>query len=284
MEMSLVNFASSFNSIEDGKNYGYGEFSELFKDCSSLIKAPLLPVSSLTPFCYANMFRNCTNLRKTPKLSASVLGRYCYYQMFLGCTSLSNANITLASTLDNTIIQGDPDVKWEKDEKCCASMFWGCSSLVIPPILPATGLTNGCYKYMFAGCTNLRTPPALPATGLAKQCYDSMFQNCSSLTAVPQLPATEVKESCYHYMFWNCTSLSSASFATTGLTNYSYQGMFNGCSNLTGIEVAFNTWVWGINPTNKWVEAENGTFTKPASLPLSTGVNYIPEGWTVQNK
>ena len=38
-----------------------------------------------------------------------------------------------------------------------------------------------CYDSMFYGCTSLVTAPALPATTLASFCYNSMFYGCTSL-------------------------------------------------------------------------------------------------------
>ena len=38
-----------------------------------------------------------------------------------------------------------------------------------------------CYDNMFYGCTSLVTAPALPATTLASFCYNSMFYGCTSL-------------------------------------------------------------------------------------------------------
>ena len=54
-------------------------------------------------------------------------------------------------------------------------------------LLPATGLTLGCYYGMFRDCTNLPTPPQLPATTLAEYCYSHMFINCSKLSYVKMM-------------------------------------------------------------------------------------------------
>ena len=36
-----------------------------------------------------------------------------------------------------------------------------------------------CYYGMFQGCTSLTVPPELPATTLESQCYHNMFQGCT---------------------------------------------------------------------------------------------------------
>jgi hypothetical protein len=79
-------------------------------------------------------------------------------------------------------------------------MFYGCTSLIQAPELPATSLADSCYYYMFSGCSSLTKAPELPATTLAESCYYRMFANCSSLTkaSFPNLEkdtvATEVVE------------------------------------------------------------------------------------------
>jgi hypothetical protein len=53
-------------------------------------------------YCYSNMFRGCTSLTKAPELPATTLANYCYSYMFSGCTSLTQApNILPAETLAN---------------------------------------------------------------------------------------------------------------------------------------------------------------------------------------
>ena len=39
--------------------------------------------------CYYEMFRDCTSLTKAPALPATTLARSCYYDMFRGCTSIT---------------------------------------------------------------------------------------------------------------------------------------------------------------------------------------------------
>ena len=51
-------------------------------------------------------------------------------------------------------------------------------------ILPATILSEGCYKKMFYGCTGLTRAPDLPAEILTQECYNSMFLGCKSLSSI----------------------------------------------------------------------------------------------------
>ena len=63
-------------------------------------------------------------------------------------------------------------------------MFYGCTSLMMTPELPATTLANNCYSYMFSGCASLTQAPELPATTLARSCYYNMFIGCPLFSTV----------------------------------------------------------------------------------------------------
>ena len=77
------------------------------------------------------------------------------------------------------------------------NMFDACSGLVDVSnlVIPATGLTRGCYQAMFYDCTSLSTAPELPATTLVDYCYGEMFRGCSSLNYVKCL-ATDIRYIC----------------------------------------------------------------------------------------
>ena len=97
-------------------------------------------------------------------------------------------------------------------------------------------------------------------TALPEYCYNSMFKGCTSLTTAPALPATTLANSCYQSMFIGCTSLNSIKCLATNIS----------ARNCTA------NWVGGI--------ASTGTFVKAANMTgWTTGVNGIPEGWTVED-
>jgi hypothetical protein len=116
---------------------------------------------------------------------------------------------------------------------CYRDMFNGCSSLTRTPTLPATTLATRCYQGMFYNCTSLAAAPNLPATTLADYCYDSMFHGCTSITTAPKLSVTTLADFCYYGMFQGCTSLATApALPATILADYCYDRMFNGCTSL----------------------------------------------------
>lgn len=171
-------------------------------------------------------------------------------------------------------------------EGCYRRMFGKCTSLTTPPELPATTLSHACYVQMFNGCSSLATAPVLPATTLADSCYIYMFQNCTSLTSAPTLPATTLNNHCYNSMFSGCTGITTAPvLPATTLMSSSYQYMFMGCTSLNSI-TCLATNISAYNCTYRWVSgvAASGTFVKNASMSdWTSGLNGIPNGWTEQN-
>lgn len=69
-----------------------GCYGNMFMDCTSLTSVPsdLLPATNLQyARVYYQMFRGCTNLVKAPVLPATTLTSNCYYYMFYGCSALN---------------------------------------------------------------------------------------------------------------------------------------------------------------------------------------------------
>ena len=89
-------------------------YQEMFRGCTSLLTAPVLPATTLSNGCYRSMFHNCVSLVNAPELPATTLNINCYYFMFFGCTSLVNAPKLPATELAVS---------------CYFSMFQNCTSL-----------------------------------------------------------------------------------------------------------------------------------------------------------
>lgn len=127
-------------------------------------------------------------------------------------------------------------------------------------VLPATTLTNYCYRAMFSKCPSLTTAPKLPATTLGQGCYWYMFEECS-ITSAPELLAPTLVRECYGYMFTNCRSLNYIKcMATGGFSTYQCK----------------QGWVQNV--------ASSGSFVKDSTVTTSTwttGNNGIPTGWLV---
>jgi hypothetical protein len=123
-------------------------------------------------------------------------------------------------------------------------------------VLPATTLTNGCYRDMFSACEYLVDAPELPATTIETRCYYSMFDGCINLEKAPELPAKNIALTyCYRYLFRDCAKIN-----------------YIKCLGETHISNATNQWVNGVAATGTFVKSANATF-------WTTGANGIPSGW-----
>ena len=290
----------------------FGCYNGMFYKCTSLTTAPELPATTLVNYCYSSMFARCTSLTQAPALPATTLAYGCYSDMFYGtnvlpdCSNIDFANSTVVASgglkglfSGTKVTDNDLERLLPKNDNgryylpvttladsCYESMFRGCTSLTTAPQLPATTLASYCYLSMFEDCTSLSTAPALPATTLAGSCYSSMFRGCASLTQAPELPATTLADSCYSFMFYGCTNLTTApALPATTLADYCYEYMFDGCSSLSYIK-CLATDISAYRSRDYWVRgvAATGTFVKnPNKTSWPTGVDGIPEGWTVVN-
>ena len=185
-----------------------------------------------------------------------------YGDNFIGVTDLSGLSLPMRRMFyksSNLVSSENLAMVAEKlPTQACYDMFYQCSAMEkTVSVLSATTLANDCYRDMYYGCTALQVAPELPATSLTTSCYQNMFYGCTSLTTAPELPATS-------------------------LPGYCYQDMFSGCSILSYIKMLCTS--TGNNSLTRWVNsvAASGTFVKNAAMTtLPTGVNGIPDGWTV---
>ena len=267
--MSLVN-ADNFATATTFASGTDNNFKFLFAG-TNVINAEnlILPVQTMTDYCYEFMFLNCPLLEAAPAIKATTASASGCCGMFSGCTSLEKAPALPATTLDRGSYY---------------QMFKGCTGLTAAPELPATTLAESCYNRMFAECASLTTAPELPATTLANYCYSYMFADCINLTTAPELPATTLANYCYSYMFYGCIGLTSApQLPAATLTQNAYNAMFAFDSQLSQI-TCLATNISATNCTKNWLEgvSENGTFTKDASMTgWTTGVDGIPTNWAV---
>ena len=109
------------------------------------------------------------------------------------------------------------------------SCFEDCTNMKAAPRLPDDvydasfqGLTE-----TFQNCSSLVIPPKVPA----KARLDYTFKGCTSLVQAPVIPINPANTGIY-YMFQGCTSLVAPCSIPPGIRYIQY--MFDGCTNLTG--------------------------------------------------
>ena len=89
-------------------------FASLFRYCTALTTAPILPATTLATRCYEYMFDGCSSLMTAPALPSIVLPNNCYVGMFRDCSSLTVAPALPATTLSSS---------------CYTIMFYNCRAL-----------------------------------------------------------------------------------------------------------------------------------------------------------
>lgn len=127
MSMYRTSDFATYNTV------GEFAFSNFFRDCTSLTKAPALPATTLAGSCYYRMFGWCQSLTKAPALPATTLAYSCYGYMFLDCQSLTKAPVLPATTLAN---------------ECYKGMFSGCRSLKEVRISATTTATDALKNWL----------------------------------------------------------------------------------------------------------------------------------------
>ena len=96
--------------------------------------------------------------------------------------------------------------------------------------LSYTTLADNCYNQLFYGCTSLVNAPELPATKLEINCYSNMFQGCSKLNNVT-VYADDISAN-------SCTNKWLSGVASTG-TFYNYGSATYATDSIDGIPVGW---------------------------------------------
>ncbi len=205
----------------------------------------------------------------------TLTGTYAFAYLFYDNTKLKNKSGAALLLPATTLSEG-----------CYRDLFAGCTSLTIAPALPATTMAYYCYCEMFYGCTGITTAPVLSATTLSEACYTHMFENCTGLINAPDLPAIDMERNCYNSMFTGCTSLAHAPDLPAETLEFGcYSFMFMDCTSLNSI-TCLATDISATACVVQWLRnvASTGTFTKSSSMSgWPTGEDGIPSSWTIQN-
>lgn len=149
-----------------------------------------------------------------------------------------------------------------------------------------TGSTaNYAFAYLFMGLKILNAENlVLPCTSVGMGAYLYIFSSCELMVKGPkELPATSIGNNAYQNMFYNCRVLIKSPTIYVGtLSNYSLSYMFSDCRSLQYIK-CLATDISATDCTKEWVYdvSATGTFVKAVGTTWTTGINGIPNGWTV---
>ena len=118
----------------------------------------ILPATNLVERCYMSMFRNCTSLTRAPVFRVETTAEKCCYNMFRACSALENVSgIEL------------PAMTLSLD--CYRELFRECAKLTTCPVLPAPTLVKECYRQMFSN-SGIKTIVCLATDISATDCLN----------------------------------------------------------------------------------------------------------------
>lgn len=205
-----------------------------------------------------------------------------------GRTQFNRTNVNLN---ESTTISSDVDIEVLGNP---LSLFYGdnFTNNTVLPGLEYNDDYSSAFGCLFANNTHLINAEHLliEEIGSASASFFGMFYNCSNLVKAPKnIIWTTAYSSKYYrckYMFYGCSSLITAPIINlVNLKIGDCAEMFSGCSNLKYIKM-LATDVSGSGCLINWVKdvAATGTFVKTTGVSIPTGVNGIPEGWTVEEE
>ena len=122
-------------------------FINLFLNCTSLVKAPALPATSLSEDCYSNMFDGCQSLTKAPELPATTLARFCYWEMFSRCPSLKEIRVSATTTATDALNN------WVKDVSATGDFYCDPNATIFPTD-SNSGIPSGWTRHNIADYPN----------------------------------------------------------------------------------------------------------------------------------
>ena len=177
------------------------------------------------------------------------------YNLF-NITGRVSASGNIMSLLDGS----NNDLKKFSSGNAFINLFYGCSTLVEPPDLPATTASNACYFNMFRGCTSLTRIAKMPSA-ISAGSYEigrMMYAGCESLMEVDMSGTTITTTNSYGMgssLFRNCTSLRKIKpvLATVGTL------VFDNCSSIELVDFRHVTSVVSLANINAFGNT-NGTY------------------------
>lgn len=198
---------STILTVPKGKYHSNFYFSDMFRNCTSLLWIPDVELSSPSnDYPCSHMFSGCTALRTVGNLNTK--GCNSAFYMFEGCTnlesiaSLDTGNVTTMGNMFDGCkkLKSIPQLDTSNVEKM-ANIFRDCSALTSVPQLDYSSVTD--MNYGFSSCTGLTTIPDLnleSATSL-----NSLFYFCSNIVTIGNLNTPKLAS--LNNMFYSCNNL-----------------------------------------------------------------------------
>ncbi|MBR4735224.1 MAG: hypothetical protein IK052_03950 [Bacteroidales bacterium] len=131
--------------------------------------APLiLPVTDLANKCYMQMFRNCTSLTRAPQFRVEGTAYRCCYNMFRQCTNLTDISGIQLPAMTLSV-------------DCYRELLRDCTKLAgAAPMLPAPTLVQECYRQMLSN-TKITSIVCLATNISATSCTENWMSGVSNV-------------------------------------------------------------------------------------------------------
>ena len=206
---------------------------DMFKNCSSLISAPLLDIKTKT--ILTDFFYNCTSLKEIPAVNTSNV--LYFNNTFFRCKNIKTVPKFNTKNAINFVyafhgcikLLSVPEFDTSKVEDMLG-MFACCESLTNIPKFNTSKVVN--MNSMLTYCSSLEQVPEFNTEKVTNMGY--MFQGCKKIMAIPKLNTTNVTT--MENMFSGCSELKEVpEFNTEKVTNMCY--MFSGCSELKEVPI-----------------------------------------------
>ena len=242
-------------------------YSQLFKDCKSIIRAPEIDAEEVTAHnAMVQMFQNCASLETPPsKIKVKGLLTETFNGMFSGCSSLTyTPEITVNSVSGSSscfnMFNGCTNLRtinitWNEENlltRTCCNMFQNCESLTtaMPQTIRSVA-ANSCNA-MYAGCSALKSASVdIEVDNVPNSAFASLFDGCSALLAAPRLVVEDMTgTSGMQHAFRNCSSMTDASGVSITVASMPYRGMFYTFENCAALLAAPAVTVRGMSESD----------------------------------
>lgn len=136
-EGNIMSIVSGDDFIGNVQLYVVRALWKLFLGCTTLMDVEnlILPATTLVGSCYHSMFRDCTSIQKAPVLPATTVPTQSYRYMFNGCASLSYIKCLATSSAYATFgdwVSGVAASGTFVKNASASSSFWASGASGIP--------------------------------------------------------------------------------------------------------------------------------------------------------
>ena len=145
-----------------------GAFRRIFFECMSLVKAPEIPFTKLSDYCFKEAFQK-VSITETPMVQATVYGVRACDNMFSWNTKLTKLNFT-----DKPISISDNSFK---------GFFYNVASLVdVPEAIRVSTPSTSSFDALYQFCSSIKIPTSFYVNELPSSLFYNTYTGCSSLS------------------------------------------------------------------------------------------------------